>query len=227
MTDDAGAEVGVHDDRAADQPVSHPAALAARGPGRPPRSRRSTARRTGPPPRAPARRASISVPCGCPAGSQPSSTRGRREDPAEVRVDDRAWRRRRSRRRPGRRGDAPRPHSSMRARQSGAGSASCGASPTHAPSPGCGWASTCRKPALAPGPKPAVAGQLHERRRRRAGPCAPMATASGVGAVVDHDHPHAAGHVLGEEPRDGAHAPLGAVPVEDHDGQHARHPDPS
>ena len=44
------------------------------GRGRPPRSRRSSARRTAPPPRAARPRASISVPWGCPAGSQPSAT---------------------------------------------------------------------------------------------------------------------------------------------------------
>ena len=128
------------------------------GRGRPPRSRRSTARRTAPPPRARCRRASISVPCGWPAGSHPSSTRGRREDAAEVRVDDR--RGAVAEVGAGQPGPRPLPH---RRRACGRGSRAparrrAGRARSSRRRPARGGRARAGSPTLAPGPKPRLRG---------------------------------------------------------------------
>ena len=110
---------------------------------------------------------------------------GRREDAAEVRVDDR--RGAVAEVGAGQAGPGPRGHGLEHAGQAVRARARrrAGASPTQSPSSACGWASTCRNPALAPGPKPAVAGQRHERdavgqpgsqRRRPASGVEPLST---------------------------------------------------
>ena len=107
----------------------------------------------------------------------------------------------------------------MRARQSGAGSASWGASPTQPTSPVPGVGQHVPEPGVGAGAEPAVARQLDQLDAGgQAGPDGRQRV--GSRAVVDDDDPHAAATSWSRNRAHGRHAPVGAVPVEDDDGEH-------